>query len=80
MALGTYTLNLIAYTNDPGFFVQFKADDPTVPPSGRFYPVLGRFESDFGVERDKLEVLDIETFQRWITDDEQYRSALRHKS
>ena len=80
LALGTYTLNLIAYTNDPGFFVQFKSDDPTVPPSGRFYPVLRWFERDFGTERDKLEVLDVETFQRWITDDEQYRRALNRKS
>ena len=54
LALGTYTLKLIAYTNDPGFFVQFKSDDPTVPPSGRFYPVLRWFERDFGTERDKL--------------------------
>lgn len=79
-SVGFYTLNLIAYTDDPGFFVQYEADDPTVPPSGRFYPVLGWFESDFTTQREKLEVLDVETFQRWIKDDEQYQSGLRRKS
>ena len=74
-----YLVNLIAYTNDPGFFVEFDADDPTVRRSPVFYPLLTWFERRFGVNRDLLEILDADTFKRWLEDDERYEVESRER-
>jgi hypothetical protein len=41
--------------------------------------VLSWFEQRFGVDRQTIEVLDSETFKRWISDDEAYRVWLRER-
>jgi hypothetical protein len=74
-----YVVSLIAYTDDPGFFVEFDADDPTVSHAPNFYPLLNWFERGFGVSRETLEVLDVETFKRWLDDDDKYKIQSRER-
>jgi len=74
-----YVVSLIAYTDDPGFFVEFDADDPTARHSPAFHPLLNWFERRFGVNRDLLEVLDADTFKRWLEDDDKYEVQLRDR-
>jgi len=74
-----YTLSLIAYTADPGFFVTFETDDPTVRGSGTFFPVLKWFEERFGVNRQDLEVLEPDTFAHWIDADAQYQEEFQQR-
>lgn len=74
-----YVLSLVAYTDDPGFFVAFDAHDETVRHAGTFYPLLSWFGRRFGVDRDDLEVLDTETFKRWLEDDARYEVELRER-
>lgn len=75
----SYTLRLIAYTDDPGFFVAFDVKDPTVRRSGTFYPLLSWFERRFGVNKQALEVLEPDTFKNWIRDDQEYKFQLTER-
>jgi hypothetical protein len=77
--VGTSTLALVSYTEDPGFFVQLAYDDPDAPSSGRFFPALKWFESQFGVSRKDLEILDQDTFNRWLSEDEEYQTWLQSR-
>ena len=57
-------ISLIAYTDDPGFFVA--SDEPGVScPHGPFYPSLDWFLSDTGAQRSQFTVIDPETFEKW---------------
>jgi hypothetical protein len=70
---GAYaTLNLIAYTDDPGFFVS--SDDPRAdfPPRDRFFPTLQWFGRRFGISKDDLLILDASTFNRWVSEENRF--------
>lgn len=57
-------ISLIAYTDDPGFFVV--SDEPGYSlPSAGFFPSLDRFENYVGVDRSQLIIVNAETFDRW---------------
>ena len=58
-------ISLIAYTDDPGFFVV--SDDPaySLPMGDSFFPSLDWFETFTGVSRSQLTVVDAQTFERW---------------
>jgi hypothetical protein len=56
-------ISLIAYTDDPGFFVA--SDEPGYSMDIEFFPSLDLFETFMGVARSQLTILDPETFERW---------------
>lgn len=57
-------ISLIAYTDDPGFFVVSDEPGYSLPMAG-FLPSLDWFETFTGIHRSQLTVLDAETFARW---------------
>jgi len=70
-------VSLVAYTDDPGFFVL--SDEPgfSVPFRGTgFCPLLHWIESDTGVNRSEMDVLDPEVFHRWIKEGEFYQQTV----
>jgi hypothetical protein len=67
---GTYsTLNLIAYTDDPGFFVSSDDADADFPRKNNFFSTLQWFGHRFGISRDDLTILDASTFDRWVSEE-----------
>jgi hypothetical protein len=68
---GTYpTLNLIAYTDDPGFFVSSADADTDFPRKDHFFPTLQLFGRRFGISKDDLMILDASTFNRWVSEED----------
>lgn len=60
-------ISLIAYTEDPGFFVT--SDEPGVSmPDDEFFPSLRRFETFMNVKSSQLTILDADTYQQWIAE------------
>lgn len=50
------TVRLVAYTEDPGFFVY--ADSEGELPSRDFFPTIESFELNFSTKRESLTILD----------------------
>jgi len=74
---GTYpTLNLIAYTDDPGFFVSSGAADADFPGKDRFFPTLHSFEFSFGISKNDLTIIDTEVFNRWLSEENRFASLI----
>jgi hypothetical protein len=70
---GTYpTLNLIAYTDDPGFFVSSADADTDFPREDHFFPTLQLFGRRFGISKDDLMILDASTFNRWVSEEDRF--------
>jgi hypothetical protein len=70
---GTYpTLNLIAYTDDPGFFVSSDDEDANFPREDHFFPTLQWFGSRFGISKDDLTILDTSAFNRWMSEENRF--------
>jgi hypothetical protein len=71
---GTYpaTLNLIAYTDDPGFFVS--SDDPNADFlfKDHFFATIESFELRFGVSKDGITILDPSTFTSWLSKEKRF--------
>jgi hypothetical protein len=69
------TLTLVAYTDDPGFFVS--SDDPTPNFYGRdsFVATLKLFRQRFGVQKENMTILDSNTFNRWLTEEDGFESS-----
>jgi|tagenome__1003787_1003787.scaffolds.fasta_scaffold20225121_1 hypothetical protein len=70
---GTYpTLNLIAYTDDPGFFVSSDDADADFPRKDHFFPTLQWFGRRFGISKDDVAILDASTFNRWVSEENRF--------
>jgi hypothetical protein len=66
------TLNLIAYTDDPGFFVSSDDANADFPRKDHFFPTLQWFGSRFGISKDDLTILDDSTFNRWVSEENRF--------
>jgi hypothetical protein len=70
---GTYpTLNLIAYTDDPGFFVSSDDADADFPRKDHFFPTLQSFGRRFGISKDDLTILASSTFNRRVSEEDRF--------
>jgi hypothetical protein len=70
---GTYpTLNLIAYTDDPGFFISSDDRDADFPRKDQFFSTLDWFGRAFGINTDDLTILDASTFNRWVSEENRF--------
>jgi hypothetical protein len=69
------TLTLVAYTEDPGFFVS--SDDPTAqfPRRGSFSSTLKWFGQWYGVHADNMTILGPNTFNRWLTEEGRFKKS-----
>jgi hypothetical protein len=66
-------LALVAYTDDPGFFVSCDDGEVDFPGKDRFFPTLQWFERRYGVGRADLTILDSETFNRWLGEEDRFK-------
>jgi hypothetical protein len=70
---GTYpSLNLIAYTDDPGFFISPDDASADFPRKDRFFATLQWFGRIFGISKDDLTILDASTFNRWVSEENSF--------
>jgi hypothetical protein len=65
-------LTLVAYTDDPGFFVSCDDAGTEFPSKGRFFATIKSFGQRFGVQKGNVSVLDAKTFNRWLTEEERF--------
>ena len=79
--VGTFPsiLSLIAYTDDPGFFVSADDPDADFPGQDRFFPTLQSFQRRFGVSKDDLTVLNTDTFNQWLSQEDRFASRHNQK-
>ena len=63
-------ISLIAYTEDPGFFVVSDEPGYSLPLGNGFFPCLDWFETFTGIPRSRLIVVDAQTFERWSSNAE----------
>ena len=67
-------LNLVAYTDDPGFFVTSDDPDADFPSKNRFFPTLEMFRTGFGASKNDFTVLDVPVFDRWLSEQDRFAS------
>lgn len=73
--VGIYpTLNLIAYTDNPGFFVSTDDGNSDFPRKDNFFPTLKWFGRRFGIGQEDLTILDTNTFDRWLSEENRFVS------
>jgi hypothetical protein len=66
------TINLIAYTDDPGFFVSSDDANADFPRKNHFFPTLQWFGRRFGINKDDVIILDAITFNRWVSEENRF--------
>ncbi|HLJ87386.1 MAG TPA: hypothetical protein VKZ53_11225 [Candidatus Angelobacter sp.] len=69
-------LNLVSYTDDPGFFVMFDGEELMPPIGTRFFPTLESFKLQLGAGRENFTILDPEMFNLWLAAEDRFKSAL----
>jgi hypothetical protein len=68
-------LTLISYTDDLGFFVGADEEGIEFPHKGRFCPTLQSFGLRFGVRKENLRILEPDTFDRWLSQEDRFESS-----
>jgi hypothetical protein len=66
------SLNLIAYSDDPGFFASSDDHDTNFFYKDRFFPTLNSLQLRLGVSKDDLTVLDPEIYNRWLAQEDRF--------
>lgn len=66
------TLTLVAYTEDPGFFVSCNEPTDLFPRKDAFFATLKSFGQRFGVQNGNMTVVDPKTFNRWLTEEDRF--------